>query len=568
MNDQLEAVLKQLSITQRLGIIGAALAAAALIAVMVMFASKTEYTPAFTDLSTSDAGTIENALRGANIAYQVTDAGTTIEVPVEALGEARIAAGNAGYTSGSGSDLQGWNLFDNQGFGQSQFDQSVTYQRALEGELTKTIQSMSGVASARVAIVLAQTGALSSQDTPASASVVLTMSGGQSPSDGLVQAIVNTVARSVQGLSTDNVVVTDDKGHVLAGAANSADTAAAQAKSLVEQQLEAKIDSLLAVALGSGHASVAVSADVDSSKVEQEITTYAPAGSDPPVSIHNIIETYGATGSADACGIPGTNSNVPGLSSYPGVCPAAATTSPTATPSSSASASPTAAATAAASASPAASSDTGTGSGYLHQETTINYSVSQTVQHIVTEPGVVKKVSVAVLVDQAALGSLDTTTLQSSIAAAIGADASSGDVVAVNAVTFAAVATAAPVAAEASAVPDVVSTVGDMSGTIIGVVLALIMLVLFWVNSSALKRQAEETVLDLGPGAAATAALASAPSRPGIPASTPDAPPAADAPNMTPQARIQERLRIVADERPDALAGLMHGWLREEDRRR
>jgi flagellar M-ring protein FliF len=567
MNDQLEAVLKQLSITQRLGIIGAALAAVALIGVMVMFASKTEYTPAFTNLSTSDASTIENALRGANIGYQVTDAGTTIEVPVESLGEARIAAGNAGYTSGSGSDLQGWSLFDNQGFGQSQFDQSVTYQRALEGELTKTIQSMSGVASARVAIVLAQTGALSSQDTPASASVVLTMSGGQSPSDGLVQAIVNTVARSVQGLSTDNVVVTDDKGHVLAGAANSADTAAAQAKSLVEQQLEAKIDNLLTVALGSGHASVAVSADVDSSKVEQEITTYAPAGSDPPVSIHNIVETYGATGSADACGIPGTNSNVPGLSSYPGVCPAAATTSPTATPSSSASASPTAAPSAGASASPAASSDTGTGSGYLHQETTINYSVSQTVQHIVTEPGVVKKISVAVLVDQTALGSLDTATLQSSIAAAIGADTSRGDVVAVNAVPFAAVATAAPAAAEASAVPDVVSTVGDMSGTIIGVVLALIMLVLFWVNSSALKRQAEETVLDLGPGVAA-AALAAAPSRPGIPASTPDAPPAADAPNMTPQARIQERLRIVADERPDALAGLMHGWLREEDRRR
>jgi flagellar M-ring protein FliF len=568
MNDQLDAVLKQLSITQRLGIIGAALAAVALIGVMVMFASKTEYTPAFTNLSASDASTIENALRGANIAYQVTDAGTTIEVPVEALGEAKIAAGTAGYTSGSGSDLQGWNLFDNQGFGQSQFDQSVTYQRALEGELTKTIQSMSGVASARVAIVLAQSGALSSQDTPASASVVLTMSGSQAPSSGLVQAIVNTVARSVQGLSTDNVVVTDDRGHVLAGAANSADTAAAQAKSLVEQQLEAKIDGLLTVALGSGHASVAVSADVDTSKVEQEITTYAPAGSDPPVSIHNIIETYGATGSADACGIPGTNSNVPGLSSYPGVCPAAATASPTASPNASASASPAASPTAGATASPAASSDTGTGSGYLHQETTINYSVSQTVQHIVTQPGVVKKISVAVLVDQTALGTLDTGTLQSSIAAAIGADTDRGDVVAVNAVPFAAVASAAPVAAEASAVPDVVSTVGDMSGTIIGVFLALVMLVLFWINSSALKRQAEETVLDLGPGAA-TAALAQVQHRPGIPASVaPEAPPAADAPNMTPQARIQERLRLVADERPDALAGLMHGWLREDDRRR
>jgi flagellar M-ring protein FliF len=572
MNDQIQGVLKQLSISQRLGIIGAAVVAVAMIGVLVMFASKTEYTPAFTNLNASDASTIEGALRGANIAYQVTDAGTTIEVPVDALGNARIAAGTAGYTTGSGNDTQGWDLFDNQGFGQSQFDQSVTYQRAIEGELTKTIQAMTGVASARVAIVLAQTGALSSQDTPASASVVLAMTGNQTPSSGLVQAIVNTVARSVQGLSTDNVVVTDDQGHVLAGAANSADTAAAQAKDIVEQQLQTKIDGLLTAALGKGHASIAVSADVDSSKVEQEITTYAPSGSNPPVSVHNIVETYGATGSNGACGVPGTNSNVPGLSSYPGVCPAAATSAaPAATPTPSASASASATPAPGASAAPtAAPSGATNGSGYLHEETTINYNVSQTVQHIVTAPGVVKKISVAVLVDKSAMGALTPETLQTSIAAAIGADTARGDVVAVNAVPFAPVASAAPVATSSST-SDMVSTVGGMSGTIIGVLLALIMLVLFWVNSNALRRRADEAVLDLGPGGSAPA-LAPVPARAGIPATTGSAADvaaaAADAPNMTPQARIQERLRIVADERPDALVGLMHGWLREEDRRR
>ena len=576
MNEQVQSVLKQLSGIQRLGIIGAALAAVALMGVMVMFASKTEYTPAFTNLSATDASTIESALRGANIVYQVTDAGTTIEVPVEALGNAKIAAGTGGYVSG-GSDVKGWNLFDSQGFGQSQFDQNVTYQRAIEGELTKTIQSMSGVAAARVAIVLAQTGALSSQDTPASASVVLTMSGSQTPSSGLVQAIVNTVAHSVQGLSADNVVVTDDKGHVLAGAADSADSAAAQAKSVVERELEAKINNLLAVAVGAGHASVAVSADVDTSKVEQEITTYSPSGSNPPVSIHNIVETYGAGASAGACGVPGTNSNVPGLSSYPGVCPAAtsgasaASASPTASASASASASPTASPAASSSAAAAATAAArGAGSGYLHQETTINYSVSQTVQHIITAPGVVKKVSVAVLVDKAAMGTITAEALQTSIAAAIGSDATRGDVVAVNAVPFAAVASTAPTAASAAAGSDMVSQVGGMSGTIIGVLLALVMLFLFWTNSNALKRRAEETVLDLGPGTMSAAAFAPVRTAGALPAQVPGAepPPAADAPNMTPQARIQERLRIVADERPDALVGLMHGWLREEDRRR
>ncbi len=558
MNEQVQGILKQISVTQRIGIAGAALVAVAMIGVLVMFASKPDYTPAFTNVSAADAATIEGALRGANIAYQVTDAGTTIEVPVAALGDARIAAGNAGVTSGNGNDTQGWDLFDNQGFGQSQFDQNVTYQRALEGELTKTIQAMQGIAAARVSIVLAQTGALSSQDTPASAAIVLSMTGGGTPSNGLVQAIVNSVSRSVQGLSTDNVVVTDDQGHVLAGAANSADTAAAQAKDLVEQQAKAKIETLIAAALGPGHASVAVSADVDTSKIEAEVTTYAPAGSDPPVSIHNIVESYGAGSSAGSCGVPGTNSNVAGLPNYPGVCEA----TPTASPAASAASSPAASGSAApATAAPA------TGGGYLHQETTINYSVSQTVQHIITQPGVVKKLSVAVFVDQAAMGSMTVDTFQTSIAAAIGADESRGDVVAIQAVSFAAQPSSEATIAAAAA-PDMVSTVSGMSGTILGAVFALVMLLLFWLNMGALKRRADEAVYDLGP-TGSPAAFAASISRAGIPASTaPDAPAAADVPAATPQARIQERLRMVADERPDALVGLMHGWLREEDRRR
>jgi len=94
------------------------------------------------------------------------------------------------------------------------------------------------------------------------------------------------------------------------------------------------------------------------------------------------------------------------------------------------------------------------------------------------------------------------------------------------------------------------------------------MLLLLWLNLSSLRRKAEETVLDLGP-VGSVPAFPPTPGRPGIPASTAaDGPAAADVTTATPQARIQERLRMVADERPDALVGLMHGWLREEERRR
>jgi flagellar M-ring protein FliF len=558
MNDQVQSLLKQLSLFQRIAIILAMVGSVAAIAILVMFASKPDYTPAFTRLSAADASALTDALRTANIPYELTDAGATIMVPVDSLGDARLAAAAAGVTTDGAS--KGMDLFDNQQFGASQFDQQVTYQRAIEGELTRTIQGMAGVASARVAVVMSQKGVLTSDDTPASASVVLAMTGGKTPSNGLVQAIVNTVASSVSGLAAGNVVVTDDSGHVLAGAADSADTAAAQAKDLVEQQTRSKIEALIEAALGTGHASVAVSADVDTSKVESQVTTYAPAGSDPPVSIHNIYEAYGANSTAGACGIPGTNSNVPGLSSYPGVCPG---TGSTATAAPAASGSPAATAAPGASAAPTSAAGSSSG-GYVHQETTVNYSVSQTVQHIITQPGVVKRISVAVLVDAKSLGNLKTDTLKSSIAAAIGADAARGDVVAVESVTFAAAASAAPVVAAAA--PDVMKSVGDMSGTILGAVFALFMLFIFWLNARALGRRADESVMDLGAIPAGNY-LPSA-GRQNAPAiAAPEAAPA-EMPNTTPQARIQERLRMVADERPDALVGLMHGWLREEDRRR
>jgi flagellar M-ring protein FliF len=536
-----------------------------------MFASKPDMTPAFTNVSASDASSLTAALRTAGIAYELTDAGSTIMVPVEQLGAAKIAAADAGITTdGAG---KGMDLFDTQQFGASQFDQQVTYQRAIEGELTKTIQKMDGVASARIAVVFAQKGVLTADDTAASASVVLAMSGGKTPSGGLVRAVVNTVASSVSGLSADHVVVTDQAGHVLAGAADSADTAAAQAKDLLEQQAQAKIEALIAAALGEGHASVAVSADVDTNKVEQQITTYAPAGSDPPVSIHNIYEAYGAGSSTGACGIPGSNSNVPGLASYPGVCPGASTETTAPTSTSSAAATPTPAPGASATAVPASTAASGTAGGYLHQETTINYSVSQTVQHIIQAPGVVKRLSVAVLIDQTALGTTKIETLKASIAAAIGSDPTRGDVIAVDAVAFAAQptagasASAAAAAAAAAAAPDMMKSVGDMSGTILGGAFALLMLLLFWINSSALKRRADDTILDLGSIPAAGGNYIPAPGRSNTPAlAAPEAAPA-EMPNATPQARIQERLRMVADERPDALVGLMHGWLREEDRR-
>ena len=182
-----------------------------------------------------------------------------------------------------------------------------------------------------------------------------------------------------------------------------------------------------------------------------------------------------------------------------------------------------------------------------------------------------KKLSVAVLVDQAALGVSRPTRSRRSIAAAIGADPTRGDVVAVDAVTFAAQPSSAAIAGAsgaAAAAPDVMKSVGGMSGTILGAIFALIMLVLFWINIRALgaPRRRDGHRSRLGPGRHRR--CLPTPARSNAPAIRPPPrlrPP--QTPGATPQARIQERLRMVADERPDALVGLMHGWLREEERR-
>lgn len=549
--DQFQQLLRQLSLGQRLGIAGAALATVGLLVALVVWAGQPNYQPAFTSLSASDAGAVSAALRTAKIPFQVADAGSTILVPAGQLSDARVAAASAGISTDGGG--QGFALFDKSGFGMSEFDQQVTYQRAIEGELTKTIQSMDGVASARVAVVQAQQGLFSSQDKAATASVVLKMRNGQAPSGGLVRAIVSTVSGSVAGLTADNVTVVDDQGRVLAGGQDALPAAGLAAQQGVESQVEAKVQALVDSALGAGHSSVAVAATMDTDKVEQQITTYTPVttGNYTPVSVQRTTETYAGAGATGAGGIVGAGSNVPGLPTYPGNLPVA-----TAVPSASPGASPSP------SASPGTTTTTTTtaNGGYVKNQETVNYDLSQNVQRIIREPGSVKRLSVAVLIDQKAAGSITPDSLKTSIAAAIGADTTRGDVVSVTAVPFAAAAAAT---ASGGLPSGLIDTATGMASSVVGVLVGLVLLFLVWRNLRALRRRAEDAAL-----VSATSPSAQLTGGYGATGAPLAAAAAAELPAPSPQARIQERLRMVADEQPDALLGLMHGWLREDGQRR
>jgi flagellar M-ring protein FliF len=540
MTDQLQMLLRQLTIPQRISIAVAAFASLLLLAGFVMWAGKPDLQPAFTKLTTEQAGTVSEALRSAKIQFELTDGGATIMVPTGAMAAARVAAGQAGY---SGDGATGFEIFDNQQFGASEFDQQVAYQRAIEGKLRNTIGAMQGVAEVQVSIVAAQRGLFADQDRPASASVNLRMQSG-SPDAAMVRGIVSTTAAAVAGLTPESVTVVDDKGRVLAGPALAEGGDSMAIQSNVERGLANKVQALVDQALGAGHASVAVSAQLDLDKVEKQVTTVKPidVGNWTPTSVQSTQEQYGAGGAGGGGGIPGSGSNVPGLPTYPGTV-----VTPSAAPGSSA----------APVASPAAGASPAAVAGYVKEQQTVNYANSQTIEKIIQQPGAIKRLSVAVLLDQAAMGSISAENLKKSIEAAIGADATRGDNISVAAVPFA----AASATTDGSSGGGIVDTIGGTVGSVIGGLVALVLVFLVWRNLKALRRRADDMQL-LTAGPANQALLEAGYSSTGAAASIAPLPEFGE----TPQAKIQERLRIVADEKPEEIVGLVNSWLRTDGR--
>ena len=543
MIDQLLMMIRQLTVSQRIGVLFGAVFSVLLMVGLVVWAGQPQMTSAFTGVATRDAGTITDALKTAGIPYALADGGATIQVPSSQLAAARVAAGSAGYTSGAAT---GFEIFDTKGFGASDFDQQVTYQRALEGKLTNTILALDGVGEATVSVVAAKTGILSSNSQAATASVYVKMKNGQQPGADLVQGIVMTVSGAVAGLSAQNVTVVNANGIVLAGP-DSVASSAATIKGTAERELAGKAQALLDSVLGLGKSRVAVTADLDLDKVEKQITTVVPINTQnyTPVSVNDQYEIYGGDTTGGTSGVPGSYSNVPGLPNYPAVPIASGGPS----------------------ASPGASSSPAASPGYVKRSSTVNFANSAEVDKITAQPGTVKRLSVAVLVDASvAKDQAVLADLASEIEAAVGAQTATvaqggrGDVVQVKAFTFAAAAAALPAGG-----PDLFATLGGILPTVGGALLSVALLFLVWRNMKALRGRAEDMQLaasrltmpalsaEAGGAGGMQAALAGGYRE------------AFEIPD-SPQAKIQERIRAVAEEKPDDIANLVTTWLREDER--
>lgn len=394
---QLLRVWNGLSNAQRFSLAAVAVITLGALAYFVVTASQPVYAVAFTKLSEEDAGQIVAKLKELKVPYELADGGTTIKVPANKLHETRITLAQAGLTK---SGQVGFELFDQTNLlGLTDFNQRLNYQRALEGELARTIATMAAIESARVHVVLPKDQLFSDQQKPASASVVLKLKSGQRLDSGTVRAITNLVAGSVEGLKPEHVSIVDVNGNVLWDERETTQPlggrvvlANLEAQARFEREVEAKVQTMLDRVLGPGRATTRVSADMSWDQVQTATETYGPGAARSQRETNERFQ-----GTTPPVGAPGVATNVPGAGGGAGA---------------------------------------GTGTNnYEKRDVVTNYELSKTVISTVQAPGTIRRMTVAVFVDNLN----DPAAVQAvsqAVANAAGLSAERGDTITVSNISF------------------------------------------------------------------------------------------------------------------------------------
>ncbi|NUP73447.1 MAG: flagellar M-ring protein FliF, partial [Sinomonas sp.] len=212
-------------------------------AALVSWLTKPTYAPLFTGLQSADASAVVAQLGKDNVQYQLADGGSTVLVPQEKVYDERLKAASAGLPA---APATGYSLLDKMGVTSSEFQQNVTYKRAIEGELGTTISHLDGVKGATVQLAIPEKTVFTSQQADATASVFVQTQPGQTLSSDKVDAIVHLTSAAVQGLKPANVSVVDAQGNVLSavGAAGMSGNGAKQAADY-QQRTQAAVQAVL-----------------------------------------------------------------------------------------------------------------------------------------------------------------------------------------------------------------------------------------------------------------------------------------------------------------------------------
>ncbi|CAD6523567.1 flagellar basal-body MS-ring/collar protein FliF [Paraburkholderia sabiae] len=367
----LPASLTQMRGNPRAPLIFAVAVLIAVVAGLILWSRAPDYKVLYSNVSDQDGGAIVAALQQANVPYKFSDAGGAILIPADQVHEMRLRLASQGLPK-SGS--VGFELMDNQKFGISQFAEQINYQRALEGELQRTIESISTVKTARVHLAIPKPTVFVRDREAPSASVLVNLYPGRMLDEGQVVAITHMVASAVPDMPVRGVTIVDQDGNLLTQAgANGAGLDATQLKYVqqIERNTQQRIDAILGPMFGSGNAHSSVSADIDFSKNEQTSERYAP-NNDPQQASIRSQQTSTATemSQSGASGVPGALSNQPPQpASAPITASANGASGVTTTPVSD------------------------------HKDSTTNYELSKTVSHTEQAVGGIKRLSVAVVVN-------------------------------------------------------------------------------------------------------------------------------------------------------------------------
>ncbi|OIQ97436.1 flagellar M-ring protein [mine drainage metagenome] len=352
---------------------------AAVIAVMVVFwlwSQQPDYRVLFSNYSDKDGGAIVAALEKMNVPYKFSDSGSAILVPAAQVHEARLKLASDGLPKGGNI---GFEVLENQKFGVSQFVEQVNFQRALEGELERTIQSIGAVAAARIHLAIPKASVFVRDQQKPTASVLLNLRPGRSLDAQQVSAVVHLVASSVPDLPVGNVTVVDQNGNLLSDTskkmgANNLDPTQLKYIDDIQQSIVKRVESIIAPIVGEKNVRAEASAEVDFSTLEQAAETYKPNPQPAEAAIRSqqTNETKTTDGVA-ASGVPGALSNQPPVpATAPLVTPAGANASAT---------------------------TAGAPVVNTQKNMTTNYEVDKTVRYVQQAMGGIKRLNVAVVVN-------------------------------------------------------------------------------------------------------------------------------------------------------------------------
>lgn len=397
LQQQFTSYWKSQSLGKQITMVSLILAAAILIPVLINWSNKPSYSVAYSGLSEADASQIVQKLDENNIPYQLKNSGT-IEVPNDQVYSVRLLMAREGLPE---SSTVGYELFSGTSMlGMTEFSQQVNYQRAIEGELQRTIGSLEAVQAVRVHLVVPEKSLLSSEQPLTTASVTIQVRPGHALDGEQVRSITHLVASSVEGLKPENVVVVDTNGNMLAdGTGDQSELAFSQkdeqraAEQAYAMEVQKRVQSILDTMLGPNRSVVQATVEMDWTRREITSQTFEPTA----IAIRssqkiNESSTDGATNG----GVPGADSNLP---------------------------------------TPVATTVGADGSTYQRNEETLNYEVSQVQSHEIVAPGKVSRLSVSVTVDNIA-DQAQLDVIEAAVQAAAGIDTTRGDQIVVQSFAF------------------------------------------------------------------------------------------------------------------------------------